>query len=76
MPRTTLQLDDDAMTRARAHAERHQLTLGEAVSELVIRGAEKPVVTEHRNGLHVIRLGRHSPTIKASDVDELSREWP
>ena len=33
MPRTTLQLEDDAMKVAQAHAHRHKLTLGQAVSD-------------------------------------------
>jgi hypothetical protein len=35
MPRTTLQLEGDAIATAKAHARRHGMTLGEAVSDLV-----------------------------------------
>ena len=44
MPRTTLQLEDDAMKVAKAHAARHRLTLGQAVSELVRQAADRPLV--------------------------------
>lgn len=76
MPRTTIQLEDDAMRVARAHAERHRLSLGQAVSELVRKAAESPVVTEERSGLRVLRLPRRSPKITARDVDRLREELP
>jgi len=76
MPRTTLQLEDDAMKVARAHAERHQLTLGQAVSELVKKAAERPLVTEERSGLRVLRLDHRSPTVTAARVDRLRQDLP
>jgi hypothetical protein len=76
MPRTTLQLEDDAMKVARAHAERHRLTLGQAVSELVRKAAERPLVTEDRSGLRVLRLNRRSPKITAARVDQLRKDLP
>ena len=76
MPRTTLQLEDDAMKVARAHAERHRLTLGQAVSELVRKAAARPLVTEERSGLRVLRLDRRSPTVTAARVDQLREDLP
>ena len=76
MPRTTLQLEADAMKVAKAHAERHRLTLGEAVSELVRKGAERPLVTDERSGLRVIRLNRRSPKVTAAVVDGLREDLP
>ena len=76
MPRTTLQLEDDAMAVAKTHALRHRLTLGQAVSELVRRAAERPLMTEERNGLRVLRLNRRSPKVTAARVDELREELP
>ena len=76
MPRTTLLLEDDALSTARAHARRHQLTLGEAVSDLVRQGAERPLVTQARNGFHVVRLGRRSPRVSARLVDQLLDDLP
>lgn len=64
------------MRVAKAHAERHRLTLGQAVSELVRQGAERPLVTEQRNGLRVVRLTRRSPTVTASRIDALRDELP
>ena len=76
MPRTTLLLEDDAMKVAKAHAARHHLSLGEAVSELIRKAMEHPVVTEDRNGLRVLRLARRSPKISTSLVDHLRDDMP
>lgn len=76
MPRTTLQLEDDALKAAKAHAQRHRLTLGQAVSELVRKAAERPLVTEERSGLRVLRLSRRSPKVTAARVDQLRDDLP
>jgi len=76
MPRTTLQIEDDAMKVAKAHAERHRLTLGQAVSELVRQAAERRLVTEDRNGLRVVRLNRRSPKVTTALVDRLREDLP
>lgn len=64
------------MKAAKAHAERHRLTLGQAVSELVRKAAERPLVTEDRSGLRVVRLNRRSPRITAARVDQLREDLP
>jgi hypothetical protein len=71
-----LQIEDDAMEVAKAYAERHRLTLGQAMSELVRKAAERPLVTEERSGLHVIRLDRRSPKVPAARVDKLRDDLP
>ena len=76
MPRTTLQLEEDAMKAAKEHAERHRLTLGQAVSDLVRKAAERPLVTEERSGLRVLRLNRRSPKVTSARVDQLREELP
>jgi hypothetical protein len=64
------------MKAAKAHARRHRLTLGQAVSELVKQGAQRPLVTFERNGLRVVRLSPGSPKVTAALVDKLLEEWP
>ena len=64
------------MKVAKAHAERHRITLGQAVSELVRKAAERPLVTEERGGLRVLRLNRRSPKVTAAKVDELRDDVP
>lgn len=76
MPRTTLQLEDDALRVAKIHAARHRITLGQAVSTLVRQGAERPVVTVERNGFRVLQLDRRSPRVTALQIDKLLDELP
>jgi hypothetical protein len=76
VPRTTLQLEEGALKVAKAHAQRHRLTLGQAVSDLVRKAAERPLVTQGRSGLHVLRLDRRSPKVTAARVDELRDDLP
>jgi hypothetical protein len=76
MPRTTLTIDDDALRLAKAHASRHGLTLGESVSELVRKASGRPLVTDLRNGLQVVRLNRASPNVTTALVDKLSHDLP
>lgn len=76
MPRTTLTLRDDAIKAARAHAARHGLTLGEAVSDLVRQAAERPMATDERSGLRVARLRPSSPKVSAALVDKLRDDLP
>jgi len=64
------------MKVAKAHAQRHRLTLGQAVSELVRKAAERPLVTEPRSGLRVLRLHPRSPKVTAARVDELGEDLP
>ena len=71
MARTTLQLEDDAVEIARAHGARYGTTLGEAVSTLVRRGAERRILTEERNGFRALRLDQRSRTVTAAQVARL-----
>ena len=64
------------MKAAKAHATRHRLTLGQAVSELVRQAAERRLVTEDRNGLSVVRLNRRSPKVTTALVDRLREDLP
>ena len=64
------------MLVAKAHAQRHRLTLGEAVSDLVRKAADRPLVTEGRSGLRVLRLDRRSPKVTTARVAGLSDELP
>lgn len=76
MPKATVQLEDDALKVVKAHAARHRLTLSQAVSELVRQAAERPLETEDRSGLRVVRLDRRSPKVTASLVDRLREDLP
>jgi hypothetical protein len=71
-----LRLTDDVLRLAKAYAARNQLTLGEAVNDLVRKGAERPLVTEEKNGLQVVRLDRRSPKVSAAQVERLRDDLP
>jgi hypothetical protein len=76
MARKTLTIDDDALALARDHAARHRLTLGEAVSDLVRRAIERPLVTDLKSGLTVVRLRERSPRVTARTVAKLADGSP
>ena len=76
MARTTLSIEDDAMRIARRHAGRHGLSLGEAISDLVRRAAEQPLVLEERDGVYVPKLSGRSPKVTNDLVDRLRDEIP
>jgi hypothetical protein len=76
MPRTTLTLEDDALSAARAHAEKRGQTLGQAVSELVLRAAKREFLTDDIGGFHAVRLAAGSPNVTAAKVKELEEQAP
>jgi predicted DNA-binding ribbon-helix-helix protein len=76
MPRTTIQLEDDAIKVAKAYARRHRMTLGQAVSDLVRKAAERSLATELRSGLRIVRFSRRSRKVTAKDVARLRDDIP
>jgi hypothetical protein len=76
MPRTTLHIEDDALEIVKVYASRHHLTLGEAVSELVRQAADRPLVTDARNGFQLVHLSRRSPRVTTALVDKLRDDLP
>jgi hypothetical protein len=76
MPRTTLKIEDDALRVAKVHASRHRMSLGAAVSELVRQAADRPLITESRNGFTVVKLSRRSPKVTTALVDKLRDDLP
>ena len=61
---------------AREYAARHHVTLGEAISDLVRRAAERPLVTDLKTGLTVVRLPERSPRVTSERVAKVADEWP
>jgi Family of unknown function (DUF6364) len=54
--RTTLSLDDDLIEPVKAFAASRDLSLGQAVSELVRQGLRAPLRTKIENGFVVVDL--------------------
>ena len=74
--RTTLTLRDDAIELARKLARQKRVSVGEAVSELVRRGAQLPVATTDRQGLTVVRLPKGSTRVTAAAIEVLLEDVP
>lgn len=53
--RTTLAIDDDVLTAAKAIAELTHKTVGEVVSELARRALAPPAPIAERNGIPLLR---------------------
>jgi hypothetical protein len=74
--RTTLSLEDDAIEMARRHARRHGISLGKAISDLVKKGAQRPLLTLERNGFKVARLPEGSLPVRSDQVEKLLEDLP
>ena len=72
--RTTLALDDDVLVVIHDYAERRQISLGKAASDLVRRGARFQLGTRTVNGLPVFDAPSEFPVISTELVRELSSE--
>jgi hypothetical protein len=64
-------IEDDALKAAREYAKQRRQTLGQAVSELVRRAAQRELITDEINRFQVVRLQRDSPKVTAAKVKEL-----
>jgi hypothetical protein len=67
MGRTTLMLDEEAVVAARELARREHLSLGEAVSRLVLRGARIDAEERLPGVSEFAQLGRRPGRVVTSD---------
>ena len=72
--RTTLTLDDKAYELARELAEMKHVSLGEAISELAIKGAQWERPTRREQGLTIFELPKDSPRVDMRAVKMLESE--
>ena len=72
--RTTLSLEDDAIECMKTFAQDHQLSLGQAASELIRRGSRYQLGTRKMNGLPVFDVPREFPRVTTAGVRELLDE--
>ncbi|HEX5234902.1 MAG TPA: hypothetical protein VFW25_06175 [Silvibacterium sp.] len=68
--RVTINLDDDALEYVDLFAQGRRMSRGRAVSELVRRGYNRPLVTHMVNGLHVITVPPDSPRVTLERIKE------
>jgi hypothetical protein len=69
--RTTLSIEDDAFEKAQAYAHARALKLGQAVSELIRRGASENLPIKLKNGVWVFDLPAGTPKVTARQVKDL-----
>lgn len=75
--RTTLQLDEDVLSAARALAERQGRTLGEVVSELARKGLAPVASAPHyRNGIRLMPVRPDARPMTLDAINELRDEAP
>lgn len=75
--RTTLQLDEDVLSAARALAERQGRTLGEVVSELARKGlAPAANAPQYRNGIRLMPVRPDARPMTLDEINELRDEAP
>ena len=74
--RTTINIEDDAFATAQAYAQARAIKLGQAVSELILRGNAPKVAMKQVNGLWVFDLPSDMPKISSQRVKQLLDESP
>ncbi len=74
MPRTTLALEDRAFELAKSYAKTRSVSLGKAVSDLVLRGVQAQSYVREINGLLVFDLPKDSPRVTPRDVKRIESD--
>jgi hypothetical protein len=72
--RTTLALEDDAITAIQRYARTNRLSLGRAASELIRRGVRYQLGTRKLNGIPVLEAPDDFPLITSERVRQLLDE--
>jgi hypothetical protein len=74
--RTTLVIDDDVLTAAKAIAHQRNKTIGEVVSDLARRSLRQPAALGERNGIPLLPLGAKGVLVTPEIVNALRDELP
>ena len=72
--RTTLTIEDAAFAAARAYARARALKLGQAVSELILRGSAEKLPIRQKGGVWVFDLPPDAPRVTARQVQQMLDE--
>ncbi len=72
--RTTISIDNEAFAAAQAYAKARALKLGQAVSELILRGRAEKLPMKQENGVWVFDLPPDTPRVTAKQVQQLLDE--
>jgi hypothetical protein len=74
--RTTLMIDDDVLTAARALADQQRRTIGEVVSDLARQSLRRPVPSAERNGVPLLPVTSRTAQVTLDIVNVLRDEAP
>ncbi len=74
--RTTLAIDDDVLTSAKAIARQTNRTIGEVVSDLARRSLRPPSAALARNGIPLLPTCKPGVIVTAEMVNALRDEAP
>ena len=73
--RTTLTIDDDVLTAAKALADQRDVPVGKVISELARNSLSRPKAARKRNGIPLI-ASRGGPPVTLDIVNALRDEAP
>jgi len=74
--RTTLAIDDDVLTAAKAIAQQQRKSIGEVVSELARRALRRPRAPASRNGVPLLPVSDPQAVVTLATVNALRDELP
>ena len=74
--RTTLAIDDDVLSAAKAIARQRNQTLGRVVSELARNSMRPPAALTERNGIPLLPVRRPDAIVTLEIVNALRDELP
>ncbi len=74
--RTTLAIDDDVLTAAKAMAELQDRSLGEVISDLARRALQRPIPEGVRNGIPLLSSKSAGKPVTLEIVNALRDEMP
>lgn len=74
--RTTLAIDDDVLTAAKALARQQHRSVGEVISDLARRAIRRPQAAGQRNGIPLLAPRPDAPLVTLDLVNSLRDELP
>lgn len=74
--RTTLAIDDDVLTAAKAIAQQENKSVGKVVSDLARRALRRPSAPASRNGVPLLPVSDPQAIVTAETVNALRDELP
>ncbi len=72
--RTTINIEDEAFAAAQAYAKARALKLGQAVSELILRGSAEKLPLKQKKGVWVFDLPPDTPRVTERQVQQMLDE--